>query len=83
MLNYLLLKLVGKVIYIKENKGELNMKDLSELRIEVKFNTKEIQESLKIIDEVINNKEYTDKEKCKILYYISAISEQLVKDKVE
>jgi len=59
------------------------MRDLSELRAEVKFDTKEIQEALKIIDDVISNKDYTEKEKYKILYYISIISKQLIKDKVE
>lgn len=59
------------------------MRDLSELRAEVKFDTKEIQEALKIIDDVISNKEYTEKEKYKILYYTSIISKQLIKDKVE
>lgn len=59
------------------------MRDLSELRAEVKFDTKEIQEALKIIDDVISNKDYTEKEKYKILYYISVISKQLIKDKVE
>lgn len=59
------------------------MRDLSELRVEVKFDTEEIQEALKIIEGVISNKEYTEKEKYKILYYISIISKQLIKDKVE
>ncbi|BCG66297.1 hypothetical protein [Staphylococcus phage vB_SsapH-Golestan101-M] len=75
IVKYLLLKLNGK--------GELSMRDLSELRAEVKFDTKEIQKALKIIDDVISNKEYTEKEKYKILYYISIISKQLIKDKVE
>lgn len=59
------------------------MRDLSELRVDVKFDTEEIQEALKIIESVISNKEYTEKEKYKILYYISIISKQLIKDKAE